>query len=131
MISICRSNQAAASSGLVLQSATTLTNGGDWHDLPPPPTEINGQKVMNVSPTGPGAFFRLRGAFQGEGLGQLRGVRTGIIHDAAYVAGSWQGKACEYWSLVGSNAVLLMTPCVAREKKSTMVLLPSAEKKRF
>ena len=45
----------------VLQSATTLANGGDWQDSNLTPTEINGQKVVSVTPTGPRAFFRLRG----------------------------------------------------------------------
>ncbi len=44
----------------VLQSATALTSGGDWQDFPTPPTEINGQKVVTITPTGPCGFFRLR-----------------------------------------------------------------------
>jgi hypothetical protein len=49
------------STGFVLESATTLTNGGDWQHFPTPPTETNGQKVVNITPTGPRGFFRLRG----------------------------------------------------------------------
>ncbi len=47
--------------GFVLQSATTLANGGDWQDTNLTPTESNGQKVATVTPTGPRGFFRLRG----------------------------------------------------------------------
>ncbi len=47
--------------GFVLQSATTLANGGDWQDSSLMPTETNGQEVATVTPTGPRAFFRLLG----------------------------------------------------------------------
>lgn len=47
--------------GFVLQSATTLTNGGDWQDSLLSATESNGQKVVTLSPTGACGFFRLRG----------------------------------------------------------------------
>ncbi|MCC6822718.1 MAG: hypothetical protein IT579_18470 [Verrucomicrobia subdivision 3 bacterium] len=47
--------------GFVLQSATTLSNGGDWQDFPTQPTEINGQKFVTIAPAGPSGFFRLRG----------------------------------------------------------------------
>jgi hypothetical protein len=46
--------------GFVLQSATTLSNGGDWQDYPTPPTEINAQKVVSITPAGLRGFFRLR-----------------------------------------------------------------------
>jgi len=29
----------------------TLTNGGDWQDFPTPPTEINGQKIVTITPS--------------------------------------------------------------------------------
>jgi len=47
--------------GFVLQSATTLVNGGDWQDSSLTPTEANGQKSVTVPPTGPRGFYRLRG----------------------------------------------------------------------
>lgn len=50
----------ATATGFDLQSATTLTNGGDWQDFLILPTEINGQKVVTITPTGPCGFFRLR-----------------------------------------------------------------------
>lgn len=46
--------------GFVLQSATTLTNGGNWRNTSLTPTITNGQKVVTVNPTAPAAFFRLR-----------------------------------------------------------------------
>ena len=46
--------------GFVLQSATTLTNGGDWQDSLLSATETNGQKVVPLTPTGARGFFRLR-----------------------------------------------------------------------
>ncbi len=46
--------------GFVLQSATTLTNGGDWQDANLTPTEINGQNVITVDATNAAGFFRLR-----------------------------------------------------------------------
>ena len=45
--------------GLLLQSATMLANGGDWQDFPTAPTEIDGQNVVTITPTGPCGFFRL------------------------------------------------------------------------
>lgn len=51
----------ASFTGFILQSATTLTNGGDWQDHLAPPTEINGQQVVTITPTGSRGFFRLRG----------------------------------------------------------------------
>jgi len=44
----------------VLQSATTLTNGGDWQDATNSPSEINGQRVVTVDAIGSSGFFRLR-----------------------------------------------------------------------
>ena len=46
--------------GFVLESATTLANGGDWQNVPTPSIEINGQKVNTVGTTNAAAFFRLR-----------------------------------------------------------------------
>ena len=43
----------------VLQSATSLADGGDWQDFPTAPTEIDGQKVVTITGAGPGGFFRL------------------------------------------------------------------------
>ncbi len=57
----CILSWPSSSSGFVLQSATTLANGGDWQDFPTPPTEVNGQKVVTIMPTGLSGFFRLRG----------------------------------------------------------------------
>jgi uncharacterized repeat protein (TIGR03803 family) len=45
--------------GFVLQSATTLANGGDWQDTILSATETNGQKVVTLTPTGAHGFFRL------------------------------------------------------------------------
>jgi uncharacterized repeat protein (TIGR03803 family) len=45
--------------GFVLQSATTLTNGGDWQDSLLSATETNGQKVVPLTPAGARGFFRL------------------------------------------------------------------------
>ena len=45
--------------GFVLQSATTLTNGGDWQDSLVSATETNGQKVVPLTPAGARGFFRL------------------------------------------------------------------------
>ncbi len=47
-------------SGFVLQSATTLANGGNWQDSSLTPTEINGQNVITVDATNAAGFFRLR-----------------------------------------------------------------------
>jgi hypothetical protein len=47
--------------GFVLQSATTLTNGGDWQDSLLSATETNGQKIITVGTTNSSGFFRLRG----------------------------------------------------------------------
>ncbi len=46
--------------GFVLQSATTLANGGDWQDSNLTPVESNGQNVMAVDATNAAGFFRLR-----------------------------------------------------------------------
>jgi hypothetical protein len=51
----------ASATGFVLQSATTLANGGDWQDSSLTPTEANGQKIVTITPTEPRSFFRLRG----------------------------------------------------------------------
>ncbi len=51
----------ASATGFVLQSANTLSNGGDWQDFPTPLIEINGQKVITVGMTNTAGFFRLRG----------------------------------------------------------------------
>lgn len=45
--------------GFVLESASTLADGGDWQDFPTAPTEIDGQNVVTITATGPGSFFRL------------------------------------------------------------------------
>jgi uncharacterized repeat protein (TIGR03803 family) len=45
----------------VLQTATTLANGGDWQDSTATPTQTNGQNIITVEATGPTGFFRLRG----------------------------------------------------------------------
>ena len=44
-----------------MQSATRLTNGADWQDLPIPPPEINGQYVVTTTLAAPRGCFRLRG----------------------------------------------------------------------
>lgn len=46
--------------GFLLQSATTLANGGDWQDFPTPPAETNGQNVITVGTANAAGFFRLR-----------------------------------------------------------------------
>jgi len=46
--------------GFVLESATTLANGGDWQDFPTAPSVIDGQNVVTITATGPCGFFRLR-----------------------------------------------------------------------
>lgn len=43
----------------MLQSATTLANGGDWQDSLLSATEANGQQVVPLTPTGARGFFRL------------------------------------------------------------------------
>ncbi len=45
--------------GFVLQSATTLANGGDWQDSLLSATETNGQQVVPLTLTGARGFFRL------------------------------------------------------------------------
>ena len=45
----------------VLQSATTLANGGDWQDSSLAPAIIGNQNIVNVNTTNTAAFFRLRG----------------------------------------------------------------------
>jgi hypothetical protein len=45
--------------GSILQSATTLTNGGDWQDSSLIPIVTNGQNTVTMNPTSPAAFFRL------------------------------------------------------------------------
>jgi hypothetical protein len=50
----------ASAVGFVLESATTLTNGGNWQDSHLTPTDINGQNVITVGTTNAVAFFRLR-----------------------------------------------------------------------
>jgi hypothetical protein len=47
--------------GFVLQSATTLANGGDWQDSSLIPTIVGDQKVVTLNPTVASGFFRLRG----------------------------------------------------------------------
>jgi hypothetical protein len=51
---------AASYQGFILQSATTLVNGGDWQDSNLTPTGIGDQNVVNVSATNATGFFRLR-----------------------------------------------------------------------
>ena len=51
----------ATATSFVLQSATTLANGGDWQNANLTPTETNGQKVVSVSTTNARGFFRFRG----------------------------------------------------------------------
>jgi hypothetical protein len=46
--------------GFVLQSATTLTNDGNWQNSSLIPIVTNGQNVVTMNPTSPAAFFRLR-----------------------------------------------------------------------
>jgi hypothetical protein len=46
--------------GFILQSATTLVNGGDWQDSNLTPTVIGDQNVVNVSAANATGFFRLR-----------------------------------------------------------------------
>jgi photosystem II stability/assembly factor-like uncharacterized protein len=48
------------SPGFVLQSATSLTNGGDWQVSSLTPIVTNGQNTVTVNPTSPAGFFRLR-----------------------------------------------------------------------
>jgi hypothetical protein len=48
-------------SGFVLQSATTLANGGDWQDSSLKATVVGDQNVVSVDTTAPTGFFRLRG----------------------------------------------------------------------
>jgi hypothetical protein len=54
----------ASATNFVLQSATTLANGGDWQDSSLQATVVGDQNVVTVDPTVPTAptgFFRLRG----------------------------------------------------------------------
>ena len=46
--------------GFVLQSATTLSSGGNWQDSNLTPTIVGEQNVVTVNPTGSSGFFRLR-----------------------------------------------------------------------
>ena len=46
--------------GFVLQSASTLTNGGDWQDAGQTPAVSNGRNLVTLPVTHPAAFFRLR-----------------------------------------------------------------------
>ena len=46
--------------GYLLQSATTLANGGDWQDSGLTPTVSNGQNVIAIGTTNTAGFFRLR-----------------------------------------------------------------------
>ncbi len=51
----------SAFTNFVLQSATTLANGGDWQDSNLIPVVANGQKTATTTaPNSPQAFFRLR-----------------------------------------------------------------------
>jgi len=47
--------------GYVLQTATTLANGGDWQDSTAIPTQTNGQNVVTMLTSGSAGFFRLCG----------------------------------------------------------------------
>ena len=46
--------------GFILQSATTLANGGDWQNSSLTPIVTNGQNTVTMNPTSPAAFLRLR-----------------------------------------------------------------------
>jgi uncharacterized repeat protein (TIGR03803 family) len=46
----------------VLQTATTLANGGDWRDSTATPSQTNSQNIITVGGTDPTGFFRLRKA---------------------------------------------------------------------
>lgn len=46
--------------GYVLQSATTLSQGGDWTDTGRVPEVVDGRNVVTLETTRPAAFFRLR-----------------------------------------------------------------------
>jgi len=50
----------ASNTGFVLQAATTLSGGGDWHDSSAKVTTTNGQKVVTALGVAPAGFFRLR-----------------------------------------------------------------------
>jgi hypothetical protein len=50
----------ASYQGFMLQSGTTLVNGGDWQDSNLTPTVIGNQNVVNVGATNAAGFFRLR-----------------------------------------------------------------------
>jgi hypothetical protein len=66
VLKVSRSGQSlvfswpASASGYILQSATTLSSGGDWQDSNITPSIADGQNVVNLTPTGPRGFFRLR-----------------------------------------------------------------------
>lgn len=45
--------------GYVLQSATTLANGGDWQNSTLVSTQNNGQNIVSLNSTGTAGFFRL------------------------------------------------------------------------
>ena len=47
--------------GFVLQSATTLANGGDWQDSGLTPSIVGNQNLVSVETTITAGFFRLRG----------------------------------------------------------------------
>jgi hypothetical protein len=47
--------------GFVLQSATTLANGGDWQDSSLTPAIVGNQTIVTVDATNTAGFFRLRG----------------------------------------------------------------------
>jgi hypothetical protein len=49
----------ASYQGFILQSATTLVNGGDWQDSNLIPTVTGDQNVVNVSATNATGFFRI------------------------------------------------------------------------
>lgn len=44
----------------VLQSTTTITNGGDWQNMIVTPNEVGGNKIVNVPMTTGSKFFRLK-----------------------------------------------------------------------
>lgn len=46
--------------GFLLQSATTLSQGGDWTNASLIPQVIDKRNVVTIAPTGPAAFFRLQ-----------------------------------------------------------------------
>ncbi len=44
-----------------MEPTATMANGGDWRDFLTSPKQINGQKVVTITPTGLSGFLRLRG----------------------------------------------------------------------